>query len=223
MTPEERGELLMRNRNRWTAEERARASVKAKAQWARWSPEERLEHLHKSFNSEATREKFRMLHKNMTDAEKQEWVARSFHNPEAKRLAIIGMRKGLKKWWASLSPEQKMKEIEKRVLPSRLVCSNKRPTDPERAVQKYLNKKFPNEWRYNGYGAEGVIFGGKVPDFVNINGKKQVLEVFGQYWHQPKEVEPLKEHYRKFGFKCIIIWERDCYSPERLDKILCEV
>lgn len=144
--------------------------------------------------------------------------------PEEVRKLIIGkMAVRVKEWWAHFSPEDKLKEIEKRVLPSRLACSNKRPTSPELAVWGYLDGKFPGEWRYNGYGSEGVIIGSKIPDFVNINGKKSVLEVFGSYWHQDNEVEPLKAHYAKYGFSCIIVWDYECSSEESLDKILREV
>lgn len=141
---------------------------------------------------------------------------------EVKKLIIAKMAIKVKQWWASLSPEDKLKEIAKRVIPSRLVCSNKRPTDPELAVQEYLDSKYPNEWRYNGYANEKIIIGTKVPDFVNINGKKQVLEVFGVYWHKIDEVESLKAYYAKYGFDCIIIWENECNDRD-LDRILCEV
>ena len=148
-------------------------------------------------------------------------ASRKYHSTKSlveKRRRALAISKGVKREWASCSDEKKRLRVSN-VMKGMSI----RPTAPERALAEYLNKYFPNEWIYNGDYSHNVIIGTKVPDFVNINGKKFVLEVFGEHWHQESEIEPLKEHYRKFGFDCIIIWERDCYSPESLDKILREV
>ena len=56
------------------------------------------------------------------------------------------------------------------------------------------------------------------PDFIEANGKKIIVEVFGDYWHSPllnrnmKEYgtfEYRKEHYKQFGWKSIFLWESD--------------
>lgn len=56
------------------------------------------------------------------------------------------------------------------------------------------------------------------PDFCELNGKKIVVEIFGDYWHSlllnPKLRENAtmgyrKKHYKKYGYKSVFIWERD--------------
>ena len=56
------------------------------------------------------------------------------------------------------------------------------------------------------------------PDFIEANGKKIIVEVFGDYWHSPllnmgmKESSTLeyrKRHYKQFGWKSIFLWESD--------------
>jgi len=56
------------------------------------------------------------------------------------------------------------------------------------------------------------------PDFVDCNGKKIAVEVFGDYWHSPllnyklKEDRTLsyrKKTLKKYGWKLIVFWESD--------------
>jgi hypothetical protein len=89
--------------------------------------------------------------------------------------------------------------------------SDIKPNVPEQKVLNILNTYFPNDWQYTGDGR--VIIGGMKPDFMNINGKKAVVEVFGDYWHSQKvrnwretEVGRLMA-YGYWGFRCLVIWE----------------
>ena len=106
----------------------------------------------------------------------------------------------LKDYWSSLTPEK---------LAGKKVTS---PTGPERWLGWYLEDKYPGEWAYNGNCDLGIIVGGRIPDFVNVNGLKVVIEVFGYYWHKPEDEEKKIKHYKKFGYECIVIWEYDCYD-----------
>lgn len=64
---------------------------------------------------------------------------------------------------------------------------------------------------------------GRNPDFLNINGQKKVIELFGDYWHKLEGRETPKQrirHFNKFGFDCLIIWERElAKSEEVMEKI----
>jgi len=53
------------------------------------------------------------------------------------------------------------------------------PTSPELCLGGLLDKHFPGEWRYTGNG--DTLIGGKSPDFLNVNGQKAVIELFGDY------------------------------------------
>lgn len=91
----------------------------------------------------------------------------------------------------------------------------KRPTAPELRLKRLLDVRFPGEWRYTGNGQ--VIIGGCNPDFVNCNGHKAVIEVFGDYWHGLKHTGRTAEeeenrkvrHFAAWGYKCLIVWERE--------------
>jgi len=91
-------------------------------------------------------------------------------------------------------------------------------TFPERVVELWLEEHRPGEWKYTG-AAKEVIIGGRAPDFINMNGKKEVIEVFGEYWHPESDVEQRIAHYRKYGFDCKVIWDYECL-PREIEKIL---
>jgi len=80
-----------------------------------------------------------------------------------------------------------------------------------------LIKKYNLPYKYVGDGQFWVA--SRNPDFLNINGKKQVVNANGIYWHfkrhltqnpalTRKDIETKEsEHYQKYGFDCIILWE----------------
>lgn len=95
-------------------------------------------------------------------------------------------------------------------------ATNAKPNKLEVLVDEILQKNKLGEWRYNGDFSCGVSIGGMIPDFVNINGKKVVIEVFGIYWHNWKKDIRWKQTefgrkaaYSQLGYKCIVLWETD--------------
>ncbi|GAJ10777.1 unnamed protein product, partial [marine sediment metagenome] len=67
-------------------------------------------------------------------------------------------------------------------------------------------------WKYVGDGQ--VILGGFCPDFINTNGKKQVIELFGTYWHDVFDIARKKDHYRQYGFDTLVIWSDELADEE---------
>ena len=61
-------------------------------------------------------------------------------------------------------------------------------------------------------GSGEVWLGNRNPDFININGKKQVIELFGAYWHPESDVGQRTEHYKKYGFSTLVIWASELAS-----------
>lgn len=61
-------------------------------------------------------------------------------------------------------------------------------------------------FRYVGDGS--LFIGGKSPDYIH-DSKRLIIELFGDYWHNPSEVEPRLKHFSKFGYKGLIIWEHE--------------
>ena len=98
---------------------------------------------------------------------------------------------------------------------------------PNRAEQKLdrLIKTVTDEFEYNGDFRLGISIGGKIPDWVNCNGKKMVIELLGHGWHKPnkwfnvpysKTEEAIKAHYNKYGWKCLCIWDTELKNEEKV-------
>lgn len=88
-----------------------------------------------------------------------------------------------------------------------------RKTKPEIRLGEIIEKACPNQYEYSGDGS--VKFHGYAPDFINVNGKKKVIKMFGDHWHKGK-VDSWKRTelgrimlLNSFGFDSLIIWEHD--------------
>lgn len=114
-----------------------------------------------------------------------------------------------------------------RALKAILLGAHKRPTKPEKRLTDILERYLP-EYEYNGDFGLGIILASLIPDFINVNGKKEIIEVFGDYWHDPTkrnlpwyatELGRIMA-YQAIGYKCLIIWEHELkeLSEEQLIK-----
>ena len=127
------------------------------------------------------------------------------HSEEARQQ----ISRSAKAYWDTL-PQEEKGEWARNVMKGNL----RRPTYPELVVGALLEKHFPGEWAYNGDGNQGLVVGGRTPDFINVDGRKAVIEVFGSYWHGTEEVEPKIAHYNQYGFKCLVLWDYECIGSE---------
>lgn len=89
-----------------------------------------------------------------------------------------------------------------------------KPNRPETILLHLLNLHFPGEWKYTGDGA--VVIGRLNPDFVNVNGKKQVIEMFGNYWHKEDEEATRLETFRQYGFEGLVVWASELADLDEL-------
>lgn len=134
------------------------------------------------------------------------------HNEETKH--IMGEK---------VSPKMKIKWEDQayrdRVIRSQIngrgICPNKK----ERILINILKQvKFP--FKFTGDGS--FIIGGYIPDFVNYNGKKQIIELFGDYWHNMDRVLWHRTElgrmmaFSRFGYKTLIIWEHELKEPNKV-------
>ena len=124
-------------------------------------------------------------------------------------IGVVRKRtRSVRRFWNNLTPEKFNEHVCKCRKGSAI-----RPTKPECKVGDCLDELYPNEWRYNGTAEANMIIGGRVPDFVNVNGQKAVIEVFGSYFHDVNKFpdrltdEQLVSHYNEWGFKCLVIWD----------------
>jgi hypothetical protein len=81
----------------------------------------------------------------------------------------------------------------------------KRPTKLEQRFQEIVDR-FSLPYAYCGAG--DFIRSGKCPDFIRNDGK-QVVEIFGSYWHEPDEERERIRFWKDQGIDCLVLWDRD--------------
>ena len=53
-----------------------------------------------------------------------------------------------------------------------------------------------------------------------MNGRKKLIEVFGDYWHRGESGSSRVRHFAEFGFDTLIVWERECKNESLLESKL---
>ena len=91
-------------------------------------------------------------------------------------------------------------------------------TRPEKSLETILNLICPDEFKYNGGFDCGISIDGLIPDFVNVNGQKQVIDVHGDYWHKDEDIDIRIERYAKYGYSLLIIWEKELKNRSEVVK-----
>jgi len=97
-------------------------------------------------------------------------------------------------------------KFKNQVVRNSMLGAQRKPNKLEQRFDNFLQKHFPGEYKYTGDGS--FILAGKCPDFTNINSKKKIIEIFGDYWHQADDPEERKEIFGEYGFDTLILWER---------------
>ena len=135
-------------------------------------------------------------------------------------LRVAKYAETLKVATSARCPKQR-KQLSQRMLAGQAILmrnksSQCKPTSIESKLDEILQRNFPNQWRYVGDGK--VIIEGRCPDFININGRKQVIELFGDYWHSFDLFnEPRKlNQYARYGYSCLVIWEHELKNGRKL-------
>jgi len=81
-----------------------------------------------------------------------------------------------------------------------------RPTCLEKQMMEIIQR---NNLPYKYTGDNSFIIGYKNPDFVNVNGEKIIIEVASPFWHKRNYEETRKEHFSKWGWKCLVFFGSD--------------
>lgn len=97
---------------------------------------------------------------------------------------------------------------------------NLKPNKSEFLLYEVINKLYPNEYKYVGDGQ--IIIQGKCPDFININGQKKIIELFGAYWHKKKEEKKRINIFKELGYETLIIWDKELKDESKLKNKLIE-
>ncbi len=104
-------------------------------------------------------------------------------------------------------------------------ASSAKPTKMEIKFNSVLQEVLPSEYALN-VRKEIMTLGRKIPDFVNVKGKKKIIELFGNYWHTGKmarytEKERI-DYFRDFGWDTLIIWENELKNIKTLTQKILE-
>lgn len=89
------------------------------------------------------------------------------------------------------------------------------PNKKEILLYRFLQQNWPNKFALNVLG-DKLVLGGKIPDFVSIDGTKKLIELFGNYWHDKIEEEERIEFFRAFGYDTLVIWEEELKDLNKL-------
>lgn len=88
-----------------------------------------------------------------------------------------------------------------------------KPSNPEIKLQQLLERtNYPFEYVGDGK----MVIGGKCPDFTRRDGKRQLIELFGDYWHDEEEVEQRINFFKEKGYDCLVIWEHELDSEDEV-------
>jgi hypothetical protein len=147
-----------------------------------------------------------------SNATKRNWEDEKYREKQIKRFI---------KQWAD--PNWKNRQVK-----LALEGNNIKPNKPETLLNNILDELYPGDWKYTGDGS--FIIDGLNPDFVNVNGKKQIIELFGDWWHSDKKVENKWrsseegriETFSQYGYRCLVIWERELKEPEKVKTRVAE-
>jgi len=126
-------------------------------------------------------------------------------------------RKHTKKTREKMSDNLKNRWKDENYAKKIIASLHSKPNKAEIYLNSILDRIFPNEWKFVGDGQ--VIIDGLCPDFININGDKKIIELFGKHWHKSQDniryrqtEEGRKESFGKYGYDTLIIWDYELKS-----------
>lgn len=118
---------------------------------------------------------------------------------------------GVKNFWAD--PIRSM-ESRKNLIKRKF----SKPNNKEKQLILLLQKLFPNEYKYIGNGE--IIIGCYNPDFINCNGQKKIIELYGDYWHRNDDPKDRIDYFKEYGFDTLIVWEHELKNQKLLSNKL---
>lgn len=163
--------------------------------------------------------KSKKMRRKRTKAQKKLW-----QNPEyRKKMCKLIKERSFRQRQQWQNPEYKEKQLK-----AMLAGCNTKSTEPEKKLRRELNKLFPREYEY--VGNRTFWIGYYNPDFININNQKKIIELFGDYWHseelqgrtKTQEENQRIKHFTKYGYKTLIIWQKEIKDILRLRRKLVQ-
>jgi hypothetical protein len=163
---------------------------------------------HLGKHSQETKEKMRLV---------KIGIPRSEETKKKLSLACIGRPSSMKGKHHTIETKKILSEISKKLWKDENFLKkvhenyNRKPSKFELLVLKKLQQIFPNEWKYTGDGSVWITIEGKHynPDFMNINGKKIIIEFNGFYTHNKQQDDLRQKAFEKIGYRTIFIYPKD--------------
>lgn len=94
------------------------------------------------------------------------------------------------------------------------------PNKAEIFLDEFFQDILLNEYKFVGDGQ--FILAGKCPDFININGQKKIIELFGEHVHQPREEQQRIDLFAQYGYQTLIVWYRELKDVDKLKTKILE-
>ena len=121
----------------------------------------------------------------------------------------------------------------------KLSVGNRNPMRREECVRKWIksNNISPNKQELKLFGiiesivpgkyaintrGEVAIIDGAIPDFVSTTADKDVIELFGDYWHKGEDERIRIKRFDVFGYRTIVVWEKELADVEKLKQKIIE-
>ena len=154
-------------------------------------------------------EKYRQNHKEEISERNKRPEARSKISNSVKKFYLYHPETGdeharmmREKWQDPIYVQKQMK------------ARNVRQNKTEKQLEDTINKILPNEYKFVGHGE--VVIGGKCPDFININGQKKIIELYGDYWHDGQNPQDRINIFKEYGYDTLVIWEHELKDIDKL-------
>lgn len=153
--------------------------------------------------------------KNIGKASRRVWAAKSETEREQWRQNISAGEKGK---FVSEETNRKNSEAKKRAWQdpayARRCLTFNSPNKAEIKLLGILNDMFPDEWKFVGDGQ--LMIAGKCPDFVNVNGKKKIIELYGERWHANDNPQDRADMFSPYGYDTLVVWGKELDSIKKL-------
>jgi len=118
-------------------------------------------------------------------------------------LFIFHNRRKMQRLWQT-------SDFVRKQIQARQVTQNKQ----EKVLEKIINVLYPKEYKFVGHGE--FIIAGKCPDFINVNGQKKIIEMYGDYWHKNDDPQDRINLFTPYGYDTLVIWEHELKDAARV-------
>lgn len=181
--------------------------------------------------SEINRQKLseRMKGEGNPNCGKKTWMYGKHHSAEARRKMRAANKGQKNPHFGKKHTEAARKKMRQARRHQKLP---KHHTKPE-LIFEAICKKYDLPFHYVGDSSLWIGKNNKLnPDFIEANGKKICIEIFGDYWHSrllnqklPKQADRYyrQRHYKKFKWASVFFWETDLKRPDAEQFVLSEL